>query len=724
MVIQKKGHSIIMFKRRIIFLIIAFTFMLGFLVWKWNDASGISLETEAGPVSAQRWTQDLRGTWNSYPSLRQAFAAESEGLNQQKRPYALTAGGTINLPSTQRFHVAVKRFQISSDWSARSVLLQIRGVNGEGSIYLNGMDSAHRIGQFTNDGGSEEFLLPANLLHYSEDNLILIEISAPPLQRNTLFGLNWPSKGQIKGSLQLTATMESSLTIPQVNIQWDKDTAIVNIKTRINHHQVSEYGPWDIQGVISDGSSGIATASAQIKVDESPVQDVNLTFSIPQARRWTLTDPYAYQLYLTLINPKGDKDDLSVNLNISSIAFQQEKFILNGQAITIKGMSISPEQEAQVRHTGKTKEWLIEQKQKGYNLIYFIDPFPDEVWLESADKIGMGIWAELPAKMTPVNRLPNPSVWRTLLQEESIHPSLWAWSVGTGLEADPRVNNLSLWENVQKQTQPLPVFMARVTEAKGPTTISNIQLMEKGFSGTWGNIVNSSESQTNDSRRIGSQETIIIGIWAAWVLIVVIANIGTINWRYKEINQPKPKRPLRRAWHWQGLALLSREGTLAGILTSLLFHTQVPWAVWFPGQWPLWDGLKQQSPWFLWMILSLFLVLIRLLQMGVAAPHMPEVPEPFGLAIWMERRYQWIWIPALLWAAEPWGVPSYLPLSVYVGLSLLFFPIRLRDVHKIQGHYRPLIFVPGLFFLSIVVWAAWRWTDVYYLWYLIMALRG
>lgn len=153
MVIQKKGHSVIMFKRRIIFLIIAFTFMLGFLIWKWNEASGLSLETEAGLVSAQRWTQDLRGTWNSYPSLRQAMAAVTEGANHQNKFYALTAGGTIDLPSTQRFHVAVKRFQISSDWSARSVLLQIRGVNGEGSIYLNGIDSAHRIGQFANDGG-------------------------------------------------------------------------------------------------------------------------------------------------------------------------------------------------------------------------------------------------------------------------------------------------------------------------------------------------------------------------------------------------------------------------------------------------------------------------------------------------------------------------------------------------------------------------------------------
>lgn len=714
-----------MFKRRIIMLISAFIFALGFLIWNWSEAPGLSLETGTGSVSGQRLTLDLRGSWNSYPSLRQAYITEMKRVDQetQLKDFPLTAGEALNLPSTQKFHVAVKHFQIPPEWSARNVLLQLSGVNGEGVIYLNGMDSAHQIGKFANEGGTEEFLLPANGFHYGEDNILLIESSAPLSQKNTLFGLNWPAKGQIKGSLQLAATMETSLAVQQVSVQWNNEDAVVSVQTRMTHHSVSEYGPWDIQGILSDGSAAVATSSTQVKPEDSSVKDVTLTFNVPQARRWTTTDPFSYQLYLTLLNPKGDKDDVSIPVGLSSVTMQEETFVQNGQALTISGLTLSSEQEAQVRHTGQVHEWLIMKKNEGYNLINFMGSFPDEAWLEAADQTGMGIWAELPAKMVPANRLPDPSVWGDFVRKGTLHPSLWAWIVGTGLEVDPRFLDSSFGKKVQSLTQPLPTFIARVTGAPAPASMNNIKLTQAGFEGPWGKVVYNTEAQTKESIS-WPQEDWIVGIWAAWVLIVILANIGAVNWRYKEIMERKPKRALRRAWNWQGLALLTREGTLAGLVTSLLFHTEIPWASWVPMQWPLWDALKQQPPLLIWLILALTFVFLRILQIGVAAPRLPEGPASFGLALWLERRYRWIWIPALLWAAQPWGVPSYLPLTVYIGLTLLYLPIRIRDVHKVKGHYRPIMVVPGIFFVTFLALVAWRWTDWYYLWHLVAALRG
>lgn len=713
-----------MFKRRIIILVVVFAVALGFLVWKWNDIPGISLEASAGPVSTQRMTLDLKGAWDIYPSLRQAWVTESERLSPQKQehPLTLTAGQPIQLPSTQKFHVAAKNFRMPADWSARNVLLQIQGVKGQGAIYLNGMESTDRLGEFADDGGTEEFLLPANAIHYGEDNLLLIESSAPPLQKNTLFGLNWPSMGQITGSLQLVGTMETSLSPPQVTVRWDKDNALVSVQTRIIHHGFLEHGPWSLQGVLSDGSSEVATASAQVNMEESSAQVVNLTFTVPQAHRWSAADPYTYQLYLNVINPKGDKDDLAMPLGLTSIAFQQEKFIFNGQILDLKGTTLSIDQEAQLRHAGKVKEWLMGQKNKGYNLIYFIGAFPDEIWLSAADQIGIGIWAELPVGMVPANRLPNSSVWSDFIREEGVHPSLWAYTAGTGLEVDPRIQNSTFWKDVQAQAQPLPVFMARVSGTPWLDQSKTFQLTPQGFQGPWGKVVFNLEDQ-GKAAPIWPQESWIAGVWAAGVLIIVLANVGTVNWRYKELKERRPKRALRKAWFWQGLALLTREGTLAGILTSLFFHVQVPWAQWLPDQWPLWSVLKQQSPALLWLILALLFVLVRLLRIGVAAPYMTDAPASLGLAFWLERRYRWIWIPAVLWAAQPWGIPSYIPLVVYTGLSLLFLPIRLRDVHKAGGKYRPFLLVPGIFILASLFWVLWGWADFYYLWHLLFALK-
>lgn len=365
-----------MFKRRIILLISVFIFALGFLVWYWSEAPGLSLEAGTGSVSAQRLTLDLQGSWNSYPTLRQAYVTETQHVNQEnKKNFPLISGKALNLPSAQRFHVAVKHFQILPEWSARNVLLQLNGVNGEGAIYLNGMDSAHQIGKFANDGGAEELYLPANALRYGEDNILLIETSAPPAQGNTLFGFDWPAKGQITGSMQLVATMETSLSVHQVSVQWNNEDAVVSVQTRLNHHSVSEYGPWDIQGILSDGSAAVATTATQVKLEESPVQDVTLTFNIPKARKWTTKDPFSYQLYLTALNPKGDKDDLSIPLGLSSVSLQEKTFLQNGQSLTIKGLTLSPEQEAQVRHTGQVQEWLINKKMKGIILSILLDLF-------------------------------------------------------------------------------------------------------------------------------------------------------------------------------------------------------------------------------------------------------------------------------------------------------------------------------------------------------------
>lgn len=714
-----------MFKRRTILLISTFIIALGVLIWNWSEVPGISLETATRSASTQRLALDLQGYWNSYPSLRQAYASEIKQIGQGNQPKAhlLMGADSLDLPSTQKFHVVVKHFQIPSEWSARKVLFLLKGVYGEGAVYLNGIDSAHQIGKFANDGGTEEFLLPENVINYGEDNILLIESSAPSTQGNTLFGLDWPAKGQIKGSLELTATMETSLSVPKVSVEWSNEDAVVSVHTRLTHHSVTEYGPWEIQGIFSDGSAAVATASTQVKPADSSVQDVTLTFKVPHARQWTTTDPFSYQLYLTVMNPKGDKDDLAIPLGLSTITMQGETFIQKGQPLTISGITLSPEQEAKVRHADEIEEWLMSQKDSGYNLIYFIGSFPDEAWLTAADQLGMGVWAELPAKMIPANRLPDPSIWANLVQEGTLHPSLWAWTVGTGLEVDPRAQTSEFVKSADGLTQPLPTFQALLTKTSDSASTNNIQLTKTGFEGSWGKVDYDTEAQTATTVSWPKGNYLEV-IWAVWVIIVILANLSAVNWRYKEIKEPKPKRALRRAYHWQSVALLSRYGTLAGIVVSLIFQIQVPWADWIPEQWPLWTALKQQSPLLIWFILTLIFVFLRLLQAGVAAPHLPEKPTTFGLALWLERRYRWIWIPALLWAARPWGIPFYMPLAVYIGLTLLYFPIRVRDVHKVKGKYRPIMLVPSIFFFIFLAVTVWRWSDGYYLYYLVKALRG
>lgn len=712
-----------MFNRRLILLILALGFALGILIWEWNTPPGNNLQSASGPVSAGRWEMDLTGQWEMYSSLRQAWITETEQGMGEASIHRITGGAFGYLPSSAGFRVAAKTFKVPAEWNARTLVVQLNGVKGQLSIYLNGMESIHRIGTVVSEGGEERLEIPINALRQGADNLILLEMAAPPSQEKTLFGTSFPVEGQITGSINLQAVMETSLENPQLQVLWENDRAKVQLNVLLNHHGFSEYGPWTVQGVLSDGSAEVAQATVQVNPNENPVQALSMTLNIPNGRKWSPEDPYLYQLYLTVTNPKGDKDDLAFPVALSSLRFEDGVFLQNGKALPIKGLAIQPETEYRVRAAGEINTWLKDYKNKGYNLLYFSGNYPDELWLQEADKIGVGIWAEFPGSaMVPIKRLTEPRVWGNLIQSGTLHPSLWAYTAGKGLEVNSRTALQVYEKEIKKLTSPIPTFSVRLTDQLAFQPEYSPLYTNGEIQGAWGEVGLPEETSEELPER-WSLERWSSGLWTFFVLIVAWANLAAVNWRYKELNTKKPKRALRKAWFWQGLALLSREITLAGVLTSFLLFVEVPWAPMIPNQWPLWDMVRLQSPWLIWVILGLLFTLVRLLQVGVAAPHMPGSPSPMGLALWLERRNAWNWIVALLWLLQPWGIPRYVPILVYIGLSILFLPFKIRDVRRVGGRYSSFVLVPGFIIAAVCIMLLFRWEDGLFLWQLIHAYR-
>lgn len=710
-----------MFNRRLILLILALGFALGLLIWEWDTPPEIPLQSSSGPVSLGRWEMDITGQWVMYSSLRQAWITETEQQMVADSTHRITGGVLGYLPSSAGFHVAAKTFRVPAEWNARTLVLQLNGVEGQLSAYLNGMESINRIGTVESEAGGERLEIPINALRHGADNLLLFEMKAPPSQEKTLFGTQFPVKGQISGSITLQAVMETSLENPQLQVLWENDTAKVQLDVRLNHHGFSEYGPWTVHGVLSDGSAEVAQATVQIKPDENPVQALSMTFNIPNGRKWSTEDPYLYQLYLTVTNPKGDKDDLAFPVALSSLRFEEGVFLQKGKAHLIKGLAIQPDTEHRVRAAGEINTRLKDYKSKGYNLLYFIGNYPDELWLQEADKIGMGIWAELPGSaMVPIKRLNEPRVWGNLIQSGTLHPSLWAYTAGKGLESNSRVALQAYEKEINKIAYPIPTFNVRLTEQLAFQPEYSPLYTDRKIQGAWGEVGLTEETLEESAER-WPQERWTSGLWAILVLIVAWANLAAVNWRYKELYTKKPKRALRRAWFWQGLALLSREITLAGVLTSFLLSAEVPWAPMIPNQWPLWDMIQLQSPWLIWALLGSLFTLGRLLQVGVAAPHMPGSPAPMGLALWLERRNAWNWIVALLWLLQPWGIPRYIPILVYIVLSIIFLPLKIRDVRRVGGRFSYFLLVPGFIVTTVCIMLLFRWEDGLFLWRLIQA---
>jgi len=703
-----------MFNRRLMIFIALLASIIGALWWYWQSPTGESLQVGQSVTSTTRYTQNLNGSWDRFPSLRQAWTTESERVIGKNNQSFLTGGRPLTLPSSEKFNVVAKRFRIPGEWSSRTMLVTFNGVQGHADVYLNGIGQAQKVGEFEGSGGADVLEIPAHVFHYGEDNILVVELSASSGQRAMFLGSSWPKSGNITGTILLEAVVETTFMRPQMSVAWKDSTAQVTVETNILHLGFSEEGPWTVYGVLSDGSAAVAeqTLTVQPQTDTSQ-QLVTLTFAVPDARRWDGQTPFLYQLHLTVTNSKGDRDDLALPLGLRSLALSSGKWVLNDQVISIKGEALTPQTEYQLRHAGQVETWLKSEQKKGINVVYFIGQLPDEVWLQAADQLGMGVWVELPVELIPAQRLPNSEVFQQMVAETMLHPSLWAWTVGKGLAGDS-VTQMYL-QRAAKVVQPDLAFALKTSPAL-PTGLSEEQsLYVQGnkIQGAWGQI-----TVVAPSEALGRwvNEPAFAGGWALLMIVLAWMNIRSVTWRYKDIGEKKPKRRLRSAWFWGGLFVIAREGMVAGLVTSGIFRIPIHFSPWFSHLWPGLELMQAQSPWLIWAMLGVLFMLVRLIQVGVAAPHLPGGPHPIGLVYWLERRYRFSIVVALGWAALPWGIPLYVPILGYIFFTILFFPVRVHDIRHIRGKYLPFLWVPGIITGVLVVWALFHFADWIYLW--------
>ncbi|HBV85958.1 MAG TPA: glycosyl hydrolase [Desulfosporosinus sp.] len=703
-----------MFNRRFMIFMALWALAIGSLWWNWRSPEGESLYAGQSGISSTRFTQNLNGSWNQFTSLRQAWTTESERSQGNNNQSFLTRGSSLVLPSSSRFSVVTKRLLIPGEWSSRTMVLTFNGVQGHANVYLNGISNTQKIGEFEGSGGANELEILPKAFRYGEDNILLVELTGGEGQRASFLGSAWPKSGYIKGDIRLEAVVETTIMRPQVKADWIGTTAQITVKTDLLHRGFLQEGPWTVYGVISDGSAGLAEQTLTIPPEESADrQAVTLSFTIPEARRWTTEDPYLYQLRLIVSNNKGDMDDLSLPLGLRTISLESGKWVLNDQIIPIIGEALTPQEEYKLRNTGDLEAWLKSERQKGTNLIYFIGQLPDELWLQAADKVGIGLWVELPVELIPSQRLPQPDDFRNLISEKMLHPSLWAWTVGKGLASDGLAQ--TYFQQAQNEVHPNLAFALTLNpnSLTGLSKEQSVVVQGTAIQEEWGKVTVSTPPII-DVR--WEKEHIFAGVLAVIMLFLGWMNIRSVTWRYKEIFDTKPKRRLRNAWLWNGLFVFARICMLAGLVTSGLFRIPIHINPWFSHLWPRIELLQAQSPWLIWATFVGLFMLMRLLQVGVAAPHLPDVPHEIGLIYWLERRYRWAILVAISWALLPWGVPYYGPVIGYILLLSLFLPIRIHDIHRIKGRYHPFLWVPGVIIASLSVGAFFYLADWIFLW--------
>lgn len=710
-----------MFKRFTIIFVTLFIFSILFLSFAWRSHTGLETYSSTPVTKVHRISQDLGGRWNSYPFLKQAWAREEILNKNEGMATGLKQTKSIVIPSNKGLHVIAKQFKVSSQWSSRTSQLVLEGVYGEARVYLNGIDDIHYIGQVNGMGGTHKLEISAARFDFSQDNIFFIEFLPGTVQKEKLFGWIWPSQGRITGQMKLEAVPETTLDASNLSFSYNNSTKRLIVTTVLNHHQSLDKEPWVINAVLKDNEQKIAENLLPVSSNGMYVQEISLIFDLPNPIFWSIDNPFLYYLDLSVINSRGDIDSVQIPLGISQLAQESGKWMLNNQVIDIQGLVITQEDDYQIRNRQLINHWLKEVKDDGINLIYFMGFFPDESWLYAANDIGIGIWLELPVNMVPNNRIPEPINYASIVRVNTRHPSVMAWTAAKGLE------NTQASENYLKKAKQMlankPVYhLAYTPHAEAVRLADNIQLTPEGFEGLWGSVQFNQHPlgiETNNTHGWEQEKTAAV-LWFIWLVFISVQNLRALNWKYSELFYVSPKRTVREASFWRCVSLLSRMGTIGGVITAVLYRLSLDIPPWLPYDLDVISVLQGQNPFLIWLFVSMFLLVWRLLQVGVAAPAFPNNPSSLGLASWLERKYGWVFIVGLAWILTFYKIAYYVPLFVYFLLWLAFLPVRVRDVWQIQGKYSYLALVPFTICAVALIVCLWYWQDFLYVWSMIV----
>jgi len=716
-----------MYKKFPIYVFLIFILSVLSLSFFWHDVERHELYSDTPVVSVYRHIQNLSGKWEVYPTVREAWTRENKEIKGDQNRFLslLNSQQSIILPSDKGFRVAVKHFKVSGEWGSKTAQLVLSGVNGKVRLFLNGIEEVHFLGEYEGSGGTCSFDISSARLDFNNDNTLYIEMSPGSIKQKMMLGRLWPEQGGITGEIRLEAVPETTIDIPQITVRYNADKKQAVVGVTIKHHQTLAYEPWALSGVIRDKEQPVAECLLPLNANGDFTQRAELIFDIPQVKLWSLETPFLYELELVLTNSRGDTDKIQLPAGFAVNSADSETWKLNDKTIEVKASILTKDSEAVLRNTRQVESFLASEKARGINVISFTGFFPDETWLNAADRAGMGVWLEMPLSFTAAGRIPPQQEFQELIVSAERHPSVLAWTAAKGLQ--PSREATEYLRSVRDRLSYLPVYNMVLFSSGKPDEI--IILNKDGLidelSGTWGNAgypVNIN-SDTSTAKNLWPGQKAASIAWLVWLILLSVQNLRASNWRYGELFNKNMRRGVRRSLFWRCLYLISRYATFAGVITSLLFRIPLKNLFLLPYDTGWLESFQSQSPLLIWISVSAFLLLLRLFSSGLASPYFPDNPGAAGLSCWLEKRYNGILLVGIAWVMlsfSTWWF--FIPLAVYLLLSVIMIPLKIRYVRRAGGKYTKLMILPVSIFVIVLLIILWNYQDIMYLFSIINTL--
>ena len=325
-----------------------------------------------------------------------------------------------------------RTFTVPPAWSGQRILLHFDAVDWQSQVYINGQSvGIHKGGYdaftyditpYLNGSGPQEVIVRV----YNA-----VDLAGEPRGKQTLFqgGIMYTSSTGIWQPVWLEPVPATSIS--DVKLVPDVDNSRVNISVAIS-------GPTNgviLNAIARSGGTLVNTITGAPGL-------TNFALSIPGPNLWSPTNPFLYDLTITLSNATSTIDSIGSYFGLRKISLAtngtQIKILLNNQFVFEFGpldQGFWPDGIYTAPTDDALKSDIEQEKALGFNMVRKHIKVERQRWYYWADKLGILVWQDMPSVNSYTG---NPQTIDTnefetelvrMVQNHWNHPSIIMWVV-------------------------------------------------------------------------------------------------------------------------------------------------------------------------------------------------------------------------------------------------------------------------------------------------------
>lgn len=335
-----------------------------------------------------------------------------------------------------------KEFECESE----NIILSFGAVSQQAEVYLDG---EHLGGHY---GGYTEFRFDVSL-RKGKHLLAVLTNSRADDETIPKDVADWYRYGGIYRSVELSEINDIFINRHKISYELDDDTAEVTVETEVKSF------------------SGIKPEKLTVKFDNKTVYSgaysEKISFTAEKIKRWDVFKPALYFVEITV-----DDDDIIDRIGFREIKAEKGQFLINGKAITIKGVN-HHEDWPDFGHA--VPKQLMERdidiiKDLGCNFIRGSHYPNSRAFVDYLDQNGILFWSEVPLWGAKAETLSSEKIikrgvnmHREMVEQYYNHPSIVLWGLHNEIDTrceDARILTKKFADTIRAYDKSRPLTYA------------------------------------------------------------------------------------------------------------------------------------------------------------------------------------------------------------------------------------------------------------------------